>query len=112
MKKIEAIVRPEKLEFVRKSLEAAGYPGIMITEIQGHGKQRGFTQQWRGEEYRVDLLPKVKVEIVVNDGDVKRILQTIISCAKTGNVGDGKIFVYDVAEAVRIRTGEYGEVAV
>ncbi|OGW78282.1 MAG: transcriptional regulator, partial [Omnitrophica bacterium GWA2_52_8] len=101
MKKIEAIVRPEKLEFVRKSLEAAGYPGIMITEIQGHGKQRGFTQQWRGEEYRVDLLPKVKVEIVVNDGDVKRILQTIISCAKTGNVGDGKIFVYDVAEAVR-----------
>ena len=112
MKKIEAIVRPEKLEFVRKSLEAAGYPGIMITEIQGHGKQRGFTQQWRGVEYRVDLLPKVKVEIVVNDGDVKRILQTIISCAKTGNVGDGKIFVYDVAEAVRIRTGEYGEVAV
>ncbi|OGW90221.1 MAG: transcriptional regulator [Omnitrophica bacterium RIFCSPLOWO2_01_FULL_50_24] len=112
MKKIEAIIRPEKLEAVRNTLESSGYPGIMLTEVQGHGKQKGFTQQWRGEEYRVDLLPKIKLEIVVNDEDVKRIIDAIISCAKTGQVGDGKIFVYDVVEAIRIRTRESGKVAV
>ena len=112
MKKIEAIIRPERLNEVRKALEASGYPGIMITDIQGHGKQKGAVQQWRGEEYRVDLISKVKVEIVVNDQDVNRLIDTICDCAKTGQVGDGKIFVYDVVEAVRIRTGELGEIAV
>lgn len=112
MKKIEAIIRPEKLDQVRKALEKSGYPGIMISAIEGHGKQKGFVQQWRGEEYRVDLIPKVKIEIVVNDDEVDRILDTITDYAKTGQVGDGKIFVYDVVEAVRIRTGESGKVAI
>lgn len=112
MKKIEAIIRPEKLEAVRKALEKSGYPGIMISEIEGHGKQKGFTQQWRGEEYRVDLISKVKLEIVVNDDEVDRIIDTISDYAKTGQVGDGKIFIYDVVEAVRIRTGESGKVAI
>lgn len=112
MKKIEAIIRPEKLEVVRSALESAGYPGISITEIQGHGKQKGITQQWRGEAYRVDLISKAKLEIVVNDEDVRRIIDTISKCAKTGQVGDGKIFVTEVLEAVRIRTGESGKVAV
>jgi nitrogen regulatory protein P-II 1 len=112
MKKIEAIVRPEKLDEVRKSLERLGYPGIMISAIEGHGKQKGFVQQWRGETFRVDLIPKVKVEIVVNDEEVDKIIDAISTQAKTGQVGDGKIFVYDVVEAVRIRTGEMGEVAI
>jgi nitrogen regulatory protein P-II 1 len=112
MKKIEAIVRPETLDSVKKAVERSGYPGIMITEIQGHGKQKGIVQQWRGEEYRVDLIPKVKVEIVVNDDDVDSLIDTISDCAKTGQIGDGKIFVYDVVEAVRIRTGEKGTVAI
>lgn len=112
MKKIEAIIRPEKLEEVRKALETAGYPGIQIMEIEGHGKQKGVTQQWRGEAYRVALLPKVKLEIVAGDGDVERIVQAITKTAKTGAVGDGKIFVSDIKEAIRIRTGERGDSAV
>lgn len=108
MKKIEAIIRPEKLDEVKRALEKSGYPGIMITEIEGHGKQRGLVQQWRGETYRVDLVPKVKLEIVANDDQVDTIIDTISDCAKTGQVGDGKIFIYDVVEAVRIRTGEVG----
>lgn len=112
MKKVEAIIRPEKLDEVRKSLERLGYPGIMISGIEGHGKQKGFVQQWRGETFRVDLIPKVKVEIVVNDEEVDKIIDAISTQAKTGQVGDGKIFVYDVVEAVRIRTGEMGEVAI
>lgn len=111
MKKIEAIVRPEKLQDVKKALEKSGYPGITITEIEGHGKQKGITQQWRGETYRVDLIPKVKVEIVASDADTENILQALQSAAYTGQVGDGKIFVYDVREVVRIRTRERGEKA-
>jgi nitrogen regulatory protein P-II 1 len=111
MRKIEAIIRPEKLGDVRGALEKAGYPGLMLTEIEGHGKQKGVTQQWRGEEYRVDLLPKVKLELVVADKDVDRIVQTITTAAKTGSVGDGKIFISEVKEVVRIRTGEKGEAA-
>lgn len=111
MRKIEAIIRPEKLEEVKGALERSGYPGITITEIEGHGKQKGITQQWRGEVYRVDLLPKVKVEIVAQDADLERILQAIQSAAYTGQVGDGKIFVYEVREVVRIRTKERGEKA-
>ena len=111
MKKIEAIVRPEKVDDVRKAVEAVGYPGITITEAEGHGKQKGVVQQWRGETYRVEFLPKVKIEIVVSDADSERIIQAIIKAAKTGSVGDGKIFVSDVRDVVRIRTGERGEAA-
>ncbi len=111
MKKIEAIIRPEKLDEVRKAIEAVGYPGITVTEAEGHGKQKGITQQWRGETYRVDFLPKVKLEIVASDADAERIIQALVKAAKTGAVGDGKIFVTDVRDAVRIRTGERGDAA-
>lgn len=111
MKKIEAIVRPEKLDEVRKALEAAGYPGITITEVEGHGKQKGVTQQWRGEAYKMDLLSKTKVEIVVSDKDQEKIISAIQKVAVTGNVGDGKIFVSDVSDVIRIRTNERGEKA-
>ncbi len=111
MKKIEAIIRPEKLDEVRAALETAGYPGISITQIEGHGKQKGSVQQWRGEVYKVDLLPKAKIEIVVLDQDFEKILRAIQKTAATGNVGDGKIFVYDVADVMRIRTSERGEKA-
>lgn len=109
MKKIEAIIRPDSLEKVRKSLDTLGYPGITITEVEGHGKQKGLTQQWRGEKFRIELLPKVKVEIVVKDRDAGTIASAIESAAKTGEIGDGKIFISTVEEAVRIRTGERGE---
>ena len=109
MKKIEAIVRPEKVDDVRKAIEAVGYPGITIIEAEGHGKQKGVVQQWRGETYRVEFLPKVKMEIVVSEADSERIIQAVIKAAKTGAVGDGKIFVSDVRDVVRIRTGERGE---
>ena len=109
MKKIEAIIRPEKLDDVRKALETAGYPGISITEIEGHGKQKGVTQQWRGEVFKVDLLSKTKVEIVVSDKDLEKILSAIQKTAFTGNVGDGKIFVSEVLDVLRIRTNERGE---
>ena len=112
MKKIEAIIRPEKLDEVRKAIEAVGYPGITITEAEGHGKQKGVTQQWRGETYRVEFLPKVKLELVVGDADVEKIIKAIIASAKTGAVGDGKIFVSDVRDVVKIRTGERGESAI
>lgn len=108
MKKIEAIIRPEKLEEVVSALERAGYPGIMITEIEGHGLQKGLKQQWRGEEFQVNFLPKVKVEIVVKDEEASNIVQAIIESSSTGAVGDGKIFVYPVEEAIRIRTRERG----
>jgi nitrogen regulatory protein P-II 1 len=111
MRKIEAVIRPEKLDAVRQNLEESGYPGISITEIEGHGMQKGTFQQWRGERYKLDFLPKVKVEIVCIDADVEKIIQTIVEAAFTGGVGDGKIFVYDVAEVVRIRTRERGEKA-
>ena len=109
MKKIEAIIRPEKLDGVRVALERSGYPGITITEIEGHGLQKGTVQQWRGEKYKVDFLPKIKVEIVAKDSDVEKIIQAVLESAYTGGVGDGKLFVYDVAEVVRIRTRERGE---
>jgi nitrogen regulatory protein P-II 1 len=109
MKKIEAIIRPEKLDDVRKALETAGYPGITITEIEGHGKQKGITQQWRGEVYKMDLLPKTKIEIVALDGDQNKIVSAIQKVAGTGSVGDGKIFVSRIEDAIRIRTGENGE---
>ena len=112
MKKIEAIIRPEKLEAVRDALETVGYAGLMITEIEGHGKQKGITQQWRGKKYKVELLPKVKIEIVAHDKDVDKIMEGIAKAAATGKVGDGKIFVYPVETAMRIRTGEKGDSAI
>lgn len=111
MKKIEAIVRPEKLDDVRKALEKAGYPGVTITEVEGHGKQKGVTRQWRGESYKVDFLPKVKVEVVVSDKEAAGIISAIVTASKTGAVGDGKLFVTDVSDVIRIRTGERGEPA-
>lgn len=109
MKKIESVIRPEKLEAVREALEQAGYPGISITEIEGHGMQKGTVQQWRGEQYKLQFLPKVKIEVVCVDKDAEKIIQTVLESAFTGGVGDGKIFVYDVTEVVRIRTRERGE---
>jgi nitrogen regulatory protein P-II 1 len=111
MKKIEAVIRPDSLDNILEALQKAGYPGIMVTEIEGHGKQRGITQQWRGQEYKVDLLPKVKLEVVVTDKEAAEIINTISKVAKTGQIGDGKIFISDVSEAVRIRTGEKGDSA-
>jgi nitrogen regulatory protein P-II 1 len=112
MKKIEAIVRPEMLESVRQALEKVDSPGLMITEIEGHGKQKGLTQQWRGRKYKVGLLAKVKIEIVLKDQDVERITKAISEAAKTGKIGDGKIFVYSVENVLRIRTGEKGDSAI
>jgi len=112
MKKIEAIIRPEKLETVRRALEEAGSPGLMITEIEGHGKQKGIEQQWRGKKYKVELLQKIKLEVVIKDEDVDRIVKVVSQAAKTGAIGDGKIFIYPVENVVRIRTGESGEKAI
>ena len=111
MKKIEAIVRVEKLDVVRRALETSGYPGMTILTVEGHGKQRGMVQQFRGREYKVDLLPKIQIEIVAKDEEVERILITIMEVARTGEIGDGKIFVSSVHQALRIRTGERGESA-
>lgn len=109
MKKIEAIVRPESVDAVRNALSESGITGLMISEIEGHGKQKGVVQQWRGEKYKVELLPKIKIEIIVKDQDVERISKVIVDSARTGEIGDGKIFIYPVENAIRIRTGEKGE---
>lgn len=112
MKKIEAIIRPAKLDDVCNVLEKTGYPGLMITEIQGHGKQKGLVQQWRGKEYKVSLLPKVKIEVVIKDQDIERTIKAIKEAAYTGEMGDGKIFIYNIEDAVRIRTDERGNSAI
>ncbi len=112
MKKIEAIIRPEKVNIVKEALEELGYPGMTVTEVKGHGIQKGVTEMWRGRVFKVDLLSKVKMEIVVTDADVDRLVQAIAKEARTGNIGDGKIFVSSIEDAVRIRTGEAGEKAV
>jgi nitrogen regulatory protein P-II 1 len=112
MKRIEAIVRPEKLEAVKEALVALGHAGLTVTEVKGHGIQKGVTQQWRGQEYTIDLLPKVSVVAVVNDGDVDEVIASIVVAAKTDRIGDGKIFVTAVEQVVRIRTGESGSDAV
>ncbi len=109
MKKIEAVIRPQKLDEVRESLKKLGYPGMSITRIEGHGKQKGKVEQFRGQEYKVELLPKVKIEIVAKDSDVMPIAEAIAKAAKTGDIGDGKIFISPVEEIMRIRTGEKGE---
>ncbi|MDD5505597.1 MAG: P-II family nitrogen regulator [Candidatus Omnitrophica bacterium] len=111
MKKIEAIVRSESVDAVRQALSVAGVAGLMISEIEGHGKQNGVVQQWRGEKYKIELLPKARIEIIVRDNEVERISRAIIESARTGEIGDGKIFIYPVDNAIRIRTGESGEIA-
>lgn len=111
MKKIEAIIRPEKLTIVHEALKDLGYPGMTISEVKGHGVQKGIVQQWRGRQYTVEFLPKVKIEIVVPDTAVERLLQVIKENAETGSIGDGKAFVSTVDDVMRLRTGERGEIA-
>ncbi len=112
MKKIEAIIRPEKFDIIKDALTEQGYGGMSVSEIKGHGNQKGVSEVWRGKRYRVDLLPKIKVELVVADEAVDKVVQTIISESQTGSIGDGKIFVYEVANAYRVRTGEQGDSAI
>ncbi len=112
MKKIEAIVRPDRVGRVLSALDRVGHSGLMITEIEGHGKQKGIEHEARGKTYKVDLLTKAKIEMVVKDSDMDKVLNCIREAALTGKVGDGKIFVYPADNAMRIRTGEQGEIAV
>ncbi len=112
MKKVEAIIKPFKLDEVKDALVEIGIGGMTVTEVRGFGQQKGHTEIYRGTEYVIDFLPKVKIEIVVKDEDVEKVIQTIMKTAQTGRVGDGKIFVIPVDEVVRIRTGERGEQAI
>lgn len=112
MKKIEAIIKPFKVDDVKESLNKIGIQGITVTEVKGFGRQKGHTELYRGAEYRVDFVPKVKLEIVAPDEIVASIVEIIEKSAKTGNIGDGKIFISTIEEVVRIRTGEKGESAI
>ncbi len=112
MVKIEAIVRPEKVEDIVERLDALGHSGITKTEVEGHGKQKGIVEQFRGKEYRLSFIPKVKLEIVTKDSLAEKIIAAIIEIANTGNVGDGKIFVSEIKDVVRVRTKESGESAI
>jgi len=112
MKKIEAVVKPFKLDEVREALSDIGVTGLTVTEVKGFGRQKGHTELYRGAEYVVDFLPKVKVEVVVKDADVERCIDAIVKAAKTGKIGDGKIFVSAVEQVIRIRTGETDESAI
>jgi nitrogen regulatory protein P-II 1 len=112
MKKIEAIVQPFKMEEVKEALKNIGIDGMTITEVRGHGRQKGHKEVYRGQEYNVDLLPKVKFELVVNDERLDEVVETITAAARSGKIGDGKIFVFDVAEAIRIRNSDRGPAAV
>jgi nitrogen regulatory protein P-II 1 len=109
MKKIEAIIRPFRIDDVREALAEIGVKGMTLTEVKGYGRQKGHTELYRGSEYQIDFLPKLKIEVVVADRMAETVVDTIIKAAKTGQVGDGKIFIYNVEDAVRVRTGESGE---
>ncbi len=111
MKKIEAIIQPFKLDDVKEALKTIGIDGMTITEVRGHGRQKGHKETYRGQEYNVDLLPKMKVELVVAGGRADEVTRAIAAAARTGKIGDGKIFVYEVAEAIRIRNDDRGEAA-
>jgi nitrogen regulatory protein P-II 1 len=111
MKKIEAIIQPFKLDAVKDALKGIGVAGMTVTEVKGHGRQKGHKEIYRGQEYVVDLLPKVKIEAVLADAQLEEAVQAIVAAARTGKIGDGKIFVSDVAEAIRIRNDERGETA-
>lgn len=108
MKKIEAIIQPSKLEDVKDALKAIGIDGMTITDVRGHGRQKGHTEIYRGQEYQVDLLPKIKVETVVAAARLDEVIKAIADAARSGKIGDGKIFIYDVADAIRIRNGDRG----
>ena len=112
MKKVEAIIRPEMVPVVRKALEDLGVKGLTITQVLGHGAQRGVTQQWNGNTYKVDLLPKVELKMIIADALLEPVLAAIQESARTGAVGDGKVFVSTIEEVMRVRTGERGEGAV
>ena len=112
MKKIEAVIKPFKMDDVREALSEVGVNGMTVTEVKGFGRQKGHTELYRGAEYNVDFLPKVKVELIVADEQVERCIETIMKTAQTGKIGDGKIFVYEVERVIRIRTGEENEEAV
>ena len=111
MKKIEAIIQPYKLDDVKEALIGIGVEGMTISEVRGHGRQKGHMEVYRGAEYKVDLLPKVKVEMAVLDGRVNQIIEVLIGAARSGKIGDGKVFVTELLEAVRIRNGDRGEAA-
>jgi nitrogen regulatory protein P-II 1 len=112
MKKIEAVIQPHKLDEVKDALKAIGVDGITISEVRGHGRQKGHTETYRGAEYTVDLLPKVKLEMVAVDGRVEEILTALSAAAKSGKIGDGKIFVSPIEETIRIRNGDRGDSAI
>jgi nitrogen regulatory protein P-II 1 len=112
MKKIEALIRHFKLDDVKEGLMQYGVHGMTVTEVRGFGRQKGHTEMYRGAEYTIDFVPKIKIEIVVSDADSANVIETLCRTAKTGQVGDGKIFVTDLANAVRIRTGEAGDIAI
>ncbi len=112
MKEIIAIIRPEKLENVKKALEQIECHGITVAEVKGRGRQLGITESYRGSDYRIDLLPKTRLEIIVNDEKAEEVIDTIVRTAQTGDIGDGKIFISPIEDVVRIRTGERGENAV
>ncbi|MBF0320612.1 MAG: P-II family nitrogen regulator [Nitrospirae bacterium] len=111
MKKIEAIIKPFKLDEVKDAINAIGVQGMTVVEVKGFGRQKGHTELYRGAEYVIDFIPKIKIELVVADNMVDKVIATIEKTAKTGKIGDGKIFVYNIEEAMRIRTGERGETA-
>jgi nitrogen regulatory protein P-II 1 len=111
MTKIEAIIRPDKIEAIIEELGKLGHSGITKTEVEGHGKQKGITEQFRGKEYRLTFIPKIKIEVVIKDRDVEKTINTIVETAFTGQIGDGKIFVSDVKDVIRVRTNERGESA-
>jgi nitrogen regulatory protein P-II 1 len=112
MKKVEAIIKPFRLDEVKDALTAIGVGGMTVSEVRGFGRQKGHTELYRGAEYVVDFLPKVKIEVIVPDDMVEKVVKAIIDSAKTGKVGDGKIFIYPIEQAIRIRTGETGEDAI
>jgi nitrogen regulatory protein P-II 1 len=112
MKKIEAVIKPFKLEDVKEALAEAGITGMTVSEVKGYGRQAGHTELYRGAEYVVDFIPKIKIEVVVGQDEVDNIVQTIVESARTGKIGDGKIFVTDIEKVIRIRTGEEDEEAI
>ena len=107
--KIEAIIRPFRIDDVREALGEIGVKGMTLTEVKGYGRQKGHTELYRGSEYQIDFLPKIKIEVIVPDHLADKVVDTIVNAAKTGQVGDGKLFIYNVEDAVRVRTGESGE---
>jgi nitrogen regulatory protein P-II 1 len=111
MKKIEAVIQPHKLEEVKEAMKGIGIDGMTVTEVRGHGRQKGHKEIYRGMEYQVDLLPKIKLEMVVPDARMEEVIRTLAMSARTGKIGDGKIFVYEVVEAIRIRNDDRGEAA-